>query len=465
MEALHCARSMPLNKRFLLVAILCLTVIAALVLLSTAVADPPTSTITLLADFHQSDASLPDLKSFPQYVAPIVLDKSTKERQCPAWESYDKDVQMAKDFSNSCKPVESGSQNVEIQLCQSELLCGQGYFLVNVTDKEQCARSMVKPLSLNKPLEEFYRNRIGPDAFHLTFNGPQRETPPMWTHLQNCLYKLPFRLTNPGLYTVTLLHAFQDFAAIDETTPLRPEPIFQPLLPPNFTVSVCPDCPTFTSTSVSTLPLPLCSRTLPQQGVYLPLTNQTARESRMFRYHHHPYIWEPLGCRFDQRFESGENSHCHASRNTSIRALGDSQLRFLMAGVDGRFAGESGQEPIVHRKYNYLHTKYYSANERAILGLSRRGEGGVTQRDEGEGEVDPVFQDTFDTSRNHTEIEFTFMAFMEKFLDTSAFNAYQGYDDSTNTFEAERMLLGVDKLVLDGGHWNMQSYSLGGHFR
>ncbi|KAJ3073319.1 hypothetical protein HDU98_001801 [Podochytrium sp. JEL0797] len=149
-------------------------------------------------------------------------------------------------------------------------------------------------VSHNPTVDAYFKSSIGPDAFHLAFSGPERNAPTMWHHLGNCTYKLPYRLTNPGTFTINLRHAYDKFKAVSEIGDEWPQPAFTPLLEEGFELNVCPECPSFSAKMLEAEvnpDLPLCSRTEPQQGVFLNMTMETEREVYKFKNYGFPYIW------------------------------------------------------------------------------------------------------------------------------------------------------------------------------
>ncbi|KAJ3073325.1 hypothetical protein HDU98_001807 [Podochytrium sp. JEL0797] len=199
----------------------------------------------------------------------------------------------------------------------------------------------------------------------------------MWHHLGNCSYKLPYRLTNPGTFKVDLRHAYEKFKAISEVGDEWPQPVFEALVEEGFELNVCPECPSFSAKMLEAEvnhDLPLCSRTEPQQGVYLKMTMETEREVYKFKNY-----GEPLGCRFDQRFEMHTNSTCHSSRNQSIGITGDSHGRVLTLALDQRLSGNTDG---LYRnvKYHHIHTRYYNPEEVKEVGVEARVEYDLTRR-------------------------------------------------------------------------------------
>ncbi|KAJ3063402.1 hypothetical protein HDU98_000789, partial [Podochytrium sp. JEL0797] len=276
---------------------------------------------------------------------------------CPKWEPYDTRMQITKVFPTW---VVDG---FEIQMCVSDSLCGQGYFVVSRSDKVRCAKELEMVVSNNTSMDKYLKERIGPDAFQVIFNGPERASPAMWLHLGNCEYKLPFRLINPGKYTVSLYLAWESFRAVRESTHDWGQPTWKNMVEDKFEIDVCPECPKFSAKRLEEMveELPVCSRVDPQQGVYLRMTEETERERYKLRNYGHPYTWEPLGCRFDQRFELHSNDACLNRKNTSIEFFGDSQLRGVWFGVEARLLGS--KDPYNNIKHHFLRAKFLNPQD------------------------------------------------------------------------------------------------------
>ncbi|KAJ3221427.1 hypothetical protein HDU81_010645, partial [Chytriomyces hyalinus] len=154
---------------------------------------------------------------------PVLLDSTagasetgwTRTLVCPQWEAYDKRVQEDKDFSASCKQI--GSENgFNTTMCTSQRFCGQGYMIVERLDKQSCDAAFNQTISADAGFDQYVKDQVGPDSFYLVFTGNERNAPATWKHLGNCAYKIPFRLTNSGSYSVKLFHTHENFAPINE---------------------------------------------------------------------------------------------------------------------------------------------------------------------------------------------------------------------------------------------------------
>ncbi|KAI9353633.1 hypothetical protein BDR26DRAFT_890105 [Obelidium mucronatum] len=130
--------------------------------------------------------------------------------------------------------------------------------------------------------------------------------------------------------------------------------------------------------------------------------------------------------------------------------MGDSQMRSQVLGLDHRLIPNNENE-IPHKNYLQLHMKYYDVSEnpasnRLIISLDSNK---------------LMNSENAYVGRNHTEITFTFMRFMDNFINT---DSYTGFDDAKQAAATEEMLLNYDKLIINHGHWAMHSYQIGGHY-
>ncbi|KAI9349720.1 hypothetical protein BDR26DRAFT_915394 [Obelidium mucronatum] len=399
---------------------------------------------------------LPPLK--PDVRAPAVVDSTAHQaepepdadgaaKECPRWEAFDARMQAAKDFGANCRPLAALAGDFEVRLCESRRFCGQGYFAISRTDKAKCARAFDQTLSLSPELDAYFKNQLGPDSFHVLFDGPERASSSMWKHLGNCEYKLSFRLTNPGLFKVKLFHVHDSFLAVNEVMEGWHNPLFKPLLPDDTQLDVCQHhCSPFTAKKLEleiNPSLPLCSRTEPQQGVYLRMTEETPREVARMKAFGHPYTWEPLGCRFDQRFEEHSNSSCHSKQSQFVGIFGDSHTRVLTMGLSDRLGGSLGGVPR-NIKYFHIQSKFFNPqdlkahpNASPVLGLDlekagRRDDDAIPQMYKG---------------LKSTDIEYKYYEFINRFVDTTS---YRGWNDEQKMDEAEMDIL--------SGHFNTERY-------
>ncbi|KAI8841062.1 hypothetical protein BJ741DRAFT_705860 [Chytriomyces cf. hyalinus JEL632] len=277
---------------------------------------------------------------------------------CPKWETFNVKAQGDKDFSRNCRVVVAEVGGFEVTLCESMRECGQGYFLLKRLDKAQCDKAMARSISWDYEFDAWMKKEIGPDAFVITFSGPQRAAPSDWRHMGNCIYKHPFRLTNTGNYTVSIVHSHENFEAVQEKDRTWLRPVNNNLLV-NWPMHICSShCKPFTSDMIDKMTLPVCGRWHPTQGVYLRSVegHMLEREKYKVENFHNPYYWHPLACKYDQLFELGSNSECH-QKNHSVKFFGDSQVRVSWDITDRRLAGT--REPLRNSGHDGVRQNYF----------------------------------------------------------------------------------------------------------
>ncbi|KAJ3066900.1 hypothetical protein HDU99_003700, partial [Rhizoclosmatium hyalinum] len=445
---------------------------------------------------------VPDLDSGGQRptdpLAAQRVSEGVDAKGCPEWKAYDRSMLEAlhpSDPTLKCTHVPATS-NFTIQLCRSTEHCGTGLFAIERKDKAYCREAMNRPLSTSKILEKYYRDSIGPDAFQLLFDGPQRETPAVWTHKGNCLYTLPFRLINPGKYTVNLVHTFDSFEALVEVGDPDLRVVYDKILV-DYKMDVCDaSCQSFTAKRIESMrpTLPLCSRTEPQQGVYLRMNFETDRETRKFDFHKYFYIAEPLGCKYDQRFELEDFAtlgKCH-NKNNSILLHGDSHLRVSTQTIDARLAGHAGTK--YNPKFELIHAKYYPPDttittaeltlthtnkiNNVLFGDNEKIPSTFTvpprilldmrpyDPESHEPKIDFPLPDpsnpwhikekdaSYDPAKspipNNTEISFEFKRFLEQLVEG---HPHRGWDDKLNVNQIEATLYPYDAYVFNFAAW------------
>ncbi|ORY40738.1 hypothetical protein BCR33DRAFT_357837 [Rhizoclosmatium globosum] len=387
-------------------------------------------------------------------------DGWTKDPICQKWEAFDKAVQTQKNFEGNCVPVESLLPNdFSIQLCTSKRFCGQGYFVVSRIDKVRCDKDLDIDVSNHKLYNQYVKDEFGPDLFHVVFDGPERASTSMWRHLGNCEYKIPFRLTNPGVYSVQLILAYEQFRALNELTDVWPQTNLSQLIPSTFTLDVCSKhCTPFTSKMVHSMhpSLPLCSRTEPTQGVYLKITGETARELRYMQGYNHKYIYEPLGCRFDQLFETHANDTCFSHRNYAFQLMGDSQARGLWFGLDARLAGSN--TPVLEKiKWERAFAKYFNpADLEKYPALAKA----IADDSERQGNSDEFDKDDIRTKLNGVTMDYTAPSHLEIFYNS---DWIKSWDEKSGT-RTEEYLAKYDALVMNSGHHPASGQWQGGHY-
>ncbi|KAJ3230049.1 hypothetical protein HDU81_004810 [Chytriomyces hyalinus] len=262
---------------------------------------------------QHSQSSSRTIYSFPSSTTAEKIPPFNTSLACPKWETFDVKAQGNKDFSRNCRIVAAKVGGFEISVCESMRECGQGYFLIRRLDKAHCAKAMARSISWDYEFDAWMKREIGPDAFVVTFSGPQRAAPSDWRHMGNCVYKHPYRLTNTGNYTVSIVHANSNCEAIQEKDRTWLRSVNNELLA-NWHLDVC------------------SSHCEPLQ------------------------VMHPLACKYDQLFELGSNNDCHA-KNHSIKFLGDSQIRVSWDVTDRRLAGT--REPLLNNVHEGSRQNYY----------------------------------------------------------------------------------------------------------
>ncbi|KAJ3350864.1 hypothetical protein HDU83_009392 [Entophlyctis luteolus] len=387
-------------------------------------------------------------------VSPAESDTDAVPRQCPKWEAFDVRQEGNADFSGNCRTV-AETATFEVRLCESRTQCGHGYFMLRRKDARACAHAMALDVAWEPEFDAWLKREIGPDAFTVVFSGPQRAAPSDWRHVGDCVYKHPFRLTNPGNYTVSIIHTHDEFHAVQEKRRTWQRVVNAPLLK-DFRLDVCAnnDCEVFTVASVERMwkRLPLCDRVNPVQGVYLrsdETIEMVDREKYKYEAFKVPYFWVPLGCKYDQLFELGRNNNCH-DRNRSIIFTGDSHVRITWDVLNHRFAGTKALlDRNIHEgsRKNY----FYSDQTKNVLWEERL-------------EIKPAA-----AQDRRTAIDF---AGRDGFLTwlSSDYSRNPGYEPKGTperefeTNEIDRRLKYFDSLVFNLGMWQMTAIRDGGHF-
>ncbi|KAJ3229371.1 hypothetical protein HDU78_009082 [Chytriomyces hyalinus] len=400
---------------------------------------------------------------------PVLLDSTagasettwTRTLTCPRWEAYDKRIQEDKDFSGSCKQI--GSQNgFNTTMCMSQRFCGQGYMLVERLDKELCDAAFNQTVSADAGFDQYVKERVGPDSFYLVFNGNERNAPATWTHIGRCTYKIPFRLTNPGSYSVNLFHTHENFAPVNEVQPVWPIAFLNNLVAKDYTMDVCLHCPIFTPKTVRNMNLPLCSRSDPQQGVYLKMTFETERETMRHAIHQMPFIWEPLGCKFDQLFEDGKNFECISDRvNFNIGVYGDSHSRTLWNGIHSRLS--ANKKPVgIFKLTEGGYRMYNPADMKSKLNLTDEE---IQTHQSGRIDMsNPINKDPFNETIAHLDVKYKGLTHMNIFTDASYFQKWDSSFGKSGASLTDITLFPHNAVIINVGQWAASGPGLGGHF-
>ncbi|TPX75015.1 hypothetical protein CcCBS67573_g03737 [Chytriomyces confervae] len=375
----------------------------------------------------------------------------SQKPNCPKWEMFNVKEHGDKDFSLNCRVISPQVNGFEIKLCESMRECGQGYFLLKRLDKAQCTKAMTRSISWDYEFEAWMKKEIGPDAFVITFSGPQRAAPSDWRHLGNCNYKHPFRLTNTGNYTVSIIHSHENFEAIQETERTWLRPVNNHLLT-DWPMDVCSNhCKPFTSDVIEAMSLPVCNRFLATQGVYLRSVegHMLEREKYKLENYNIPYYWHPLACKYDQLFELGSDNKCHAN-NRSIKFFGDSQVRVSWDVTDRRMAGT--RDLLKYSVHEGKRVNYYYQDQKLNLFWER-------------GRKVPKAP-----SRHKQRTMLNFAGrdgFLRWFTSEYILNQeFRGIEDKSNpeTNKVDRRLKAYDSVIFNVGMWPMSGIRVGGHF-
>ncbi|KAJ3024253.1 UNVERIFIED_CONTAM: hypothetical protein HDU68_008263 [Siphonaria sp. JEL0065] len=378
-----------------------------------------------LLDASSFYKNLPDLKvplsSIPKPLYIEDNDLATPQSSatsskpaCPVWKAYDPIFQASKDFSDNCKQVSLVKEYktvFDVNLCESRTHCGQGYFLVSRKDMKACETEFGQILSNNEQLDAYLKKNVGPVEYFL-----------LW-----------------------------------------PEVILKNILPETFELDVCSTaaCKSFSAKSLEKMKLPLCSRELPNQGVYLKMTLETERETYKFDNYKKGYIWAPLGCKYDQLFELDSLSTCHTKRNYSMLMYGDSHNRVLWDAVDVRLAGSKrhlGKNPKDGDRDAWFH-------EDRMTGLGHSGDGKFAGR---EYALRPFVKEKMNKDKkyvhnvmslNHTRIRHLWGNYLQKLV-----HDHGEWDDAKKVVALDKELAEYDVFEFDWGHWGSGPEKNNGHY-
>ncbi|TPX63580.1 hypothetical protein CcCBS67573_g08634 [Chytriomyces confervae] len=377
---------------------------------------------------------------------PVLLDSTagasetawTRTLTCPRWEAYDKRIQEDKDFSGSCKQI--GSQNgFNTTMCMSQRFCGQGYILVERLDKELCDAAFNQTVSADAGFDQYVKERVGPDSFYLVFNGNERNAPATWTHIARCTYKIPFRLTNPGSYSVQLFHTHENFAPINEVQPVWPKAFLNNLVANEYTMDVC--LPIFTPKTVRNMNLPLCSRSDPQQGVYLKMTFETERETMRHAIHQMPFICDRV--------------------NFNIGVYGDSHSRTLWNGIHSRLS--ANKKPLgIFKLTEGGYRMYNPADMKSKLNLTDEE---IQTHQSGRIDMsNPINKDPFNETIAHLDVKYKGLTHINIFTDASYFQKWDSSFGKSGASLTDITLFPHDAVIINVGQWAASGPGLGGHF-
>ncbi|KAJ3402304.1 HEAT repeat-containing protein 6 [Chytriomyces hyalinus] len=251
---------------------------------------------------------------------------------CPAWEQPSIRSEQPEHWKafDTCIDLASSDAEFKVSLCPRSGHCNaQGYVLIERVSRDACEAAYPRTrLTDDWNLDNYYRRFIGPDEFYLMFEGPQKYTPEDWVYLGKCQYKAHYRLSNPGPFSISLLHTHANFSAVNELDDVFP-PLINSKLVSKFSLPVCTQCPQFDARELEMDSVsPVCDRNNAIPGGFIRLgDNLTERQQYKLENYKQPYIWIPYGCRLEQTFELHANDSCFSKRNQSVSFLGDSHVR------------------------------------------------------------------------------------------------------------------------------------------
>ncbi|KAJ3414870.1 Elongation factor 2 [Chytridiales sp. JEL 0842] len=363
-------------------------------------------------------------------------------QECQRWETYGLRSQATEDFRN-CKSLNDDypglgkNDTFQVELCMSSRKCGEGYFRITRKDQVICRKAFDQKLSWDEDVDEMIKRDIGPDAFWLKFDGPERLTPTEWRHIGNCTYELPFRLTTTGLFNVTLIHTYDNFDAVTEMEIDIPhKPRYETILK-DFSLDVCSqaECNQWTYTGLLTsTELPYCSTNNTLQGVFLHTSPNlpSEREKWLLKSYGHPFIWHPLQCRLPHNYFRNESAACYGT-NKTIAMIGDSQMRgafdvatLRLDGQDVKYEKQNAEKLRPDRFY-----KAFTGSNAKDAGIGLR-------------------------------VRFKWDPFLRMFSQYALDDANERFDSNTFSYNLDRWLEEVDVAFLNVGHWPSAGLKHGG---
>ncbi|KAJ3416792.1 hypothetical protein HDV05_000166 [Chytridiales sp. JEL 0842] len=372
-----------------------------------------------------------------------------KERACPKWVSYNT---ILADYPSTCKTLNKAYPSLgfhdrfQVDLCQSDLTCGEGYFRITRKDQKSCRRSFAQNLSLDTEVDEMIKRDIGPDAFWLNFDGPERHAPTDSRHLGNCTYKLPFHLSTTGMFNVTLVHTYDNFTAnteIEFFKSYEPSQKSDTILK-GYMLDVCSDlqCKTWTYKELTKyMELPYCKKDQTLQGAFLRIPDpplSTAKEEWQLKSYGHPYIFHPLGCRLRHTFFQNDTSSCYGS-NKTILVMGDSQMRGPFDVAKLRLDGEGK----VYDKQNYGAKRNESLYPPPLLLNTTT---------------------TRTTAKTGLRLRFQWDPFLKLLSNYAIGDIPAQFNNITNTWSLDRTLHDVDVVFFNTAHWPIAQLRHGGYW-
>ncbi|KAG0239333.1 hypothetical protein BGW41_007818 [Actinomortierella wolfii] len=298
---------------------------------------------------------------------------------CPTFKPYDRQKLLLLEPSE-CTPIESQHPDFNVDICFSPYVCNEGLVRIRRRDRALCKTAQLKSfISSNATHDAFHRQFSGPDSFYVVFSGAEKLAPPDWHHAGHCLYVFPFHISNPGKFTLDIVHLYDNFGAVQEQLDYWPELTNQKVVEA-FPLEICRGCPSRIASSRSpsykgvtteessldtkdvgpeaytdprvhtTEPeesgetasqLPLCSRQLAVQGAWLPAHPEDKTSWRKAN-----YTWTPLG---------------------KIAFHGDPQLRVLVEHLLRRLNGTMKIQTSTASSLDSLETTVESTSFRYLL--------------------------------------------------------------------------------------------------
>ncbi|KAJ3067331.1 hypothetical protein HDU99_003563, partial [Rhizoclosmatium hyalinum] len=157
----------------------------------------------------------------------------------------------------------------------------------------------------------------------------------------------------------------------------------------------------------------------------------------------------PLGCRYDQLFELGQNAECHA-RNKSVKFLGDSQVRVQWDVIDRRVVGT--KELLAHNVHEGSRVNHYVLEKARNVYWEDRKE--MPSPEEGE------VRTTFDFAGRDGHLHW----FSKEYMDNPEYEREGNPQSEAETNGLDRHMKKFDAMVFNVGMWPMSGIRDGGHF-
>ncbi|KAL1923918.1 uncharacterized protein VTP21DRAFT_6953 [Calcarisporiella thermophila] len=335
---------------------------------------------------------------------------------CPNRTGWDRDVMMS-ELAYDCMPLRKVKEGWRAYVCFGDQ-CNGGHLLVKrlvgirhgmcdyfgnyakfVKESERTLHQMFgkanSDLTGRKEVTETvswqdWDAAVGKDTVFAQFYGAERLAASVSVHSGECVYRVPFRLSNAGAMALDLyVNNEQKWepivaGAMMDICPYCPTS-FAPFVPAlasagdgilgmgsaNGLVSLVPKIRADAKDDTSTWPE--CNRNDPVQGAWLPV----ALEEKYARSTARHYAWTPLGCRYAS---SATEASCLNRRNVRVVFIGESELKPIFEAVAKRLAGWHGVAfPGARQKYTFglvsleLNSKYADPDGDVIVFASEDG--------------------------------------------------------------------------------------------